>query len=610
MNEQDNSATGAKVMNPADVSLDDLSPHNEYRDSTTRQILQRMRKSGQSVATQGYVLAGESLGATTHWLSNYVAVSSLNGKSLLFADNRAHETAVAGRLVSDKLLTKRLLENAGVSTPRGRIVENPDDAISFQRELGAAMVLKPRAAQKARGVSVNLTGPDEIRVAFDTAKRYGEVLAEAHIGNATEYRGFASPEACHGVIRRIPPWVEGDGEATISTLIDRRNATRQHNPATVNRPTPKDAQTIAYLEAQGLTLSTVLPKGRRVIVREVSSVSIGGEPWQCLETAPAEVREIAVAAAAALPGLSWGGVDIMVDENGKAYVLEINTNAAIGTVVYPLFGVPRPLNRIIYERRHENAPLTVVDEPTRITLHKQPITVTDAQRTEGRVVLSELLVDCHRDQGWTFEDVSRSLRVATSPAAEKIWLLQCASVFDLGIVYRIATRVTLARRMLTRAGIDQPRSRIVNPPSRLSRLYLRALRRPFVLARSRGMWGSHNLLVSSMAELNETLPKLKVKYLVQQHLTGTRMRVIATPTGPLAVTSSEPISAAQLPQGTDLATRAVRAIPELRWAAVDIVITKRGRALVEGLSLNPSFGPEDLLIAGSLDDVWPLILQS
>ena len=124
------------------------------------------------------------------------------------------------------------------------------------------------------------------------------------------------------------------------------------------------------------------------------------------------------------------------------------------------------------------------------------------------------------------------------------------------------------------------------------------------------MWGSHNLLVSSMAELNETLPKLKVKYLVQQHLTGTRMRVIATPTGPLAVTSSEPISAAQLPQGTDLATRAVRAIPELRWAAVDIVITKRGRALVEGLSLNPSFGPEDLLIAGSLDDVWPLILQS
>lgn len=608
MHETDDGRARAGALDPAHVSLDDLTPHNEYRDRTTRTILRRARLIRRSVAAQGFAFAGESMGAETDWLGRYVAVSTINGKSLIFADNRAYETVVGGRLVSDKLLTKQLLVQAGVRVPQGRVVESIEDALAFQREIGAAIVLKPRSAQKARGVSVNLSSPDEIAVAFAAANRYGQVLAEAHIGTATEYRGFASPDACHGVIRRIPPWVEGDGTRSIAELIDRKNALRQDNPATVNRPTPKDAQTIAHLAAQDLALSTVLAAGRRVVVREVSSVSIGGEPWQCLETAPAEVREIAVAAVAAVPSLAWGGVDIMVDEHGKAFVLEINVNASIGTVIYPLFGVSRPLNRVIYERRLENAPRTLDQDPQRLPLQEERAPLAGGRGVEDTALLSELLARAHAERGWRFESVGRELTKATTPSGEHIWLIGCGNADDLGIVYRAATRANLTRRFLARAGIPQPRSRVLFPLSRIGRLYIGLSPRPLIASRARGMWGASPTVISKTADIRANAARLRGKHLVQHYPSGRRLRVIATPTGPLAVTSSETVTPAQLELGTDLATRAVRAVPELRWASVDIVITDRGRALVEGLSKNPSFTPEDRLIAGSLDDVWTLIL--
>ena len=72
------------------------------------------------------------------------------------------------------------------------------------------------------------------------------------------------------------------------------------------------------------------------------------------------------------------------------------------------------------------------------------------------------------------------------------------------------------------------------------------------------------------------------------------------------------INAARAPSA---AVDAVRAIPELPWAAVDLYFGRtasgsdhQGRAYVEGLSMNPMLTAEQRLLAGGFDELFHLML--
>lgn len=79
------------------------------------------------------------------------------------------------------------------------------------------------------------------------------------------------------VIRRYPPFVDGDGESTIDTLIDRENAERgRMGLFPVIHPIPKDRRIRRYLHKSSCTLATVPALGERVYLFNRIALAPGG----------------------------------------------------------------------------------------------------------------------------------------------------------------------------------------------------------------------------------------------------------------------------------------------------------------------------------------------
>ncbi len=80
-------------------------------------------------------------------------------------------SGIAVDIASDKKLTNRLLDSAGLPVPRSEVVETEDEAVAAARRLGYPCVLKPLDGNHGRGVVLDLRDEDAVRAAFPAALR-------------------------------------------------------------------------------------------------------------------------------------------------------------------------------------------------------------------------------------------------------------------------------------------------------------------------------------------------------------------------------------------------------------------------------------------------------
>ena len=77
----------------------------------------------------------------------------------------------AARALRDQFLSRKqgkvtsLLKAVGVPVPRGRPVENAEDAWAAAQEVGTPVVVKPQYGNQGRGVTTNLTTRDQVLTA-------------------------------------------------------------------------------------------------------------------------------------------------------------------------------------------------------------------------------------------------------------------------------------------------------------------------------------------------------------------------------------------------------------------------------------------------------------
>src|SRR6185369_9757934 len=89
---------------------------------------------------------------------------------------------IATDIACDKELTKRMLDEAGVPVPRGRVVDSSEDAITAAESIGYPIVLKPLNANHGKGVAINLTSRAEVERAFERAQDYSDdVIIERYV---------------------------------------------------------------------------------------------------------------------------------------------------------------------------------------------------------------------------------------------------------------------------------------------------------------------------------------------------------------------------------------------------------------------------------------------
>lgn len=559
-------------------------------------------------------LGAKADGGSAQWVSWKTALLEVGSKRLFARGYGAHESVLGAAIALDKVLTAELLEQNQVSTPLTIVAESENAAVEAASEISGPVVVKPRNGVKSIGVTTNLVTEVEVREAFRYARKFrNDIIVQQYIETSEELRVMASPQGAVAVIKRVLPHVVGDGLSTIQQLIKDKNRQRALNPSLWRRAIPLDAQTERHLYKVGLALESVPKMGETITVRNVAGLSVGADAFQALEATDPQVTDTAVGAVAAIPGMNWGGVDVIIEKGTRRpFVIEINDDAGFGQALFPTYGEPRNVGRQAWQLRLAATAPEVQSPPALAPVNEYPsplISHTTKQQ-KSSVSFAQLFERSLLRQGFTFDRRNSRVRLIKSPSGDAVWTtVSGRTCEDRNVVQRVMSNHQMVYRILEVAGIPRVTGRNVVSPVEL-RAFLQRGARNVILTPTSNSWRGpyYNQLPAKQAHEWKSLPDTMW---VQSRFQGRRVRVLATRYTSAVTTALSPQGSLQeehILKAGRLAVEAVRAVPELRWAAVDILIRptrlregRRGGLLVEGISMRPRYSPLDQVIAGDFD---------
>lgn len=259
-------------------------------------------------------------------------------------------TPVSARAIArDKHRTKLALSGAGVPVPRGSLVRSDiseSELKSIADEIGYPITIKPLDGSRGHGVFTNIQDRDELVTTFKhlvSTSDSVEIMVEHHY-EGNDYRILVLGDQVLAVCHRVPASVLGDGQNTVGDLIAAKNETRRKNPFLSKGLIKVDFEIEGMLEEQGLQLSSVPAEGQRVWLRRIANASAGGDVVDCTEEMPVEIKQAAINAVRAVPGLVIAGVDVLYEGEDAVSArdfttIEINYRPHIAVNMYPTEGV-------------------------------------------------------------------------------------------------------------------------------------------------------------------------------------------------------------------------------------------------------------------------------
>lgn len=285
----------------------------------------------------------------------------------LHSDQRSHYffrtrgdlvTNDAVELGMDKHVTKQILNEQNIPVPEGKEFTSADDEqtiINYAQTLGYPVVLKPTDGSFGRGVFANLRNAEQLQQAIEylrTEMNEENIILEKHVAGK-DYRLYVVGDEVVGAIWRQPPNVIGDGTKTLQQLIDQKNKIRGKNPRLSHCLIQVNDELKQFIAQRDLTLQSVPAKGETVYLSDKGNISLGGDPIDHFDELTDDMKQLAVDALQAIPGLKHGAVDLMIDtdESGKSvgHVIELNPTAQLGGILFPLKGQARDVPRAIID---------------------------------------------------------------------------------------------------------------------------------------------------------------------------------------------------------------------------------------------------------------------
>ncbi|WP_067841350.1 acylphosphatase, partial [Amphibacillus sediminis] len=247
----------------------------------------------------------------------------------------------ANHICVNKALTKDYLQKNNVPAPIGYkfdLSEGIDYVLNKVSSLGFPLVVKPTDSGAGNGVFANIKTREELIESIEVLWKklnFNEIIVEQYV-EGDDFRVYVIGDRVVGAVTRIPAHIYGDGENSIDFLIDEKNKRRKLNPYTHGRLIKKDRELIQQLKKNGWSLKDVPAKDQLVYLREKSNVSAGGDAIEVTNQLTDKVKEIAIEAINAVPGLIQGAVDIVADlENNVGHVIEINSKPQIAMHLFP-----------------------------------------------------------------------------------------------------------------------------------------------------------------------------------------------------------------------------------------------------------------------------------
>ncbi|HFI0114284.1 TPA: bifunctional glutamate--cysteine ligase GshA/glutathione synthetase GshB, partial [Streptococcus suis] len=252
--------------------------------------------------------------------------------------------------MANKVVTKKILDQAGFPVPAGAEFANKEDALRYYGQVASsAIVVKPKSTNFGLGISIfqEPASLADYEKALDIAfSEDSHVLVEEFVAG-TEYRFFILGSKCEAVLLRVAANVVGDGSSTIRELVDQKNQDplrgRDHR-SPLEIINLGDIE-LLMLEQQGYTPDTVLPEGVQAFLRGNSNISTGGDSIDMTDQMDQSYKQLAADMATAMG--AWAcGVDLIIPDRTKpaskdkpnCTCIELNFNPAMYLHTYTYTG--------------------------------------------------------------------------------------------------------------------------------------------------------------------------------------------------------------------------------------------------------------------------------
>lgn len=264
-------------------------------------------------------------------------------------------SALAYLLTNDKSATKHLLDRHGIRTPQGDILTKKSSLtyhIKLFNFLKKPLVVKPLDTAHGNHVYLDIRDVKTFTQKVKTIlSKYQSVVVEEMLAGK-EYRFIVSREKVIAITYRVPANIVGDGYKTIEQLVEDKNSDPRRGNNFKNHALLKitiDIESLRLIRKQGYSSLQDIPiMGKQVLIRETSNISTGGDSIDFTNQAHESMKNIAVKAINAIPGLAFAGIDIMTNDitksqtNNSYGVIEINGSPGIFPQYMPYLGKSQP----------------------------------------------------------------------------------------------------------------------------------------------------------------------------------------------------------------------------------------------------------------------------
>lgn len=260
-------------------------------------------------------------------------------------------------IARNKYHTSKILQQAGLPVPLFVTLSKEylakhclEDEIA---DLRFPLVAKPcLETSKGDDVLCNIKNIHQLRHHLTKLfERYHYANVEEYHGNLQSYRVLVFKRKVIGVVLRTSAAVEGDGEHTISELIEITNHQRAQE-SDILKPIMVDEECEISLTELGVTLDTIPKPGEIIRLGFTSNASRGGSYLSVGKTICRENKKLMLKAVRTL-GLNLAGLDIECEDisvpiaQSKGVIIEVNNAPSIRIHEESPTGKPVDVTKII-----------------------------------------------------------------------------------------------------------------------------------------------------------------------------------------------------------------------------------------------------------------------
>lgn len=252
-------------------------------------------------------------------------------------------------LACDKERTKKILDSMGIPVPFGQVIYAFRELEEAIHQLGGyPIVIKPLDGNQGRGITIDIRSWKQAEVAYDRAKDISNGVIVERFYQGRDHRILLVNHKMVAVAERVPAHVVGNGNDTISALIERENQDirRGEGHDKVLTQIKLDDSTDEMLRGQGFHLDTILPENQICYLRANANLSTGGIAIDRTEEIHPETVWLAERVSKIID-LDIAGIDVITTDITKplnevgGVIVEVNAAPGLRMHLAPSQGVAR-----------------------------------------------------------------------------------------------------------------------------------------------------------------------------------------------------------------------------------------------------------------------------